>query len=421
MMALTMCVSLPPNVAYAEEVNSVCDVTDEAQNGWDGVTTVKSYVADNYKVVFALTNCWDGGYNANVEIVNTGESVIENWCVEFALSQDIFNIWNAKIEEKENGHYVIKNAGWNQDIPVGESVSFGFGVQESFLDFPKSYELLGEEEKTEKDRYEIVYAVVNDWKEGFTGNVIITNHSDRSIEDWIVECEFENEISTIWNAEIMSHENNHYVLGNARYNQNIAPNSSITIGFNVERGSASNEMSNFVLSNIDTSKSFDILTVSEEGLIIGEEGFTLGADFSGFSGNLKRADEVEKFSVSVYDKNQVLIFNSEINPMENWTTEDIGLVYGYNRVVFEAVITEKSDTKELVIDCSTNMYFDNLEIDLSDTDGDGLPNYLESYFGADLEVVDSDEDGLTDFQELYYFGYDVQIKDTDNDWNAVEM
>ena len=182
----------------------------------------------------------------------------------------------------------------------------------------------------------------------------------------------------------------------------------------VEHGNATKRMKNIMLSNIDTRQVFEILNVAETGLISEKDSYFLGTDFSGFSGTLQRADEVDIFTVSVYDKNQLLIYFSEIKPLENWSINDIGLVYGYNRVVFEAIIDTQSHKKELTINNTTSMYFDKLDVDWSDTDGDGLPNYLECYFGTALDVSDSDNDGLTDFQELYYFGYEVLAEDSDN-------
>ena len=232
LLMLTICISLTSNAAYAEKVTDTNSIPNKLLDNWNGITTMDNFVSPNYMVRFTLTSIWNNGYNANIEIANTGEYVIENWCIEFDLFQDISNIWNAEIIKAENGHYMIKNAKWNQDIPVGKSIYFCFEVQNLFLDFPKSYTLFGVLEETEKEKYEVVYNVVNDWNEGFSGNIVITNLSDDIIEDWSIECEFDNIISTIWNAEITSFENGRYILSNAGYNQNIYPNSSITIGFN---------------------------------------------------------------------------------------------------------------------------------------------------------------------------------------------
>ena len=68
------------------------------------------YEGDGYRVIFTLTSQWEGGYNANIRIENTGESVIENWYLGFDYQNRIANIWNAEIAANENGAYIIKNA-----------------------------------------------------------------------------------------------------------------------------------------------------------------------------------------------------------------------------------------------------------------------------------------------------------------------
>ena len=45
---------------------------------------------------------------------------------------EIVNLWNAVITETYDDYIVVKNAGWNKDIPSGASVSFGFTAGEPF-------------------------------------------------------------------------------------------------------------------------------------------------------------------------------------------------------------------------------------------------------------------------------------------------
>lgn len=53
------------------------------------------------------------------------------------------------------------------------------------------------------------------------------------------------------------------------------------------------------------------------------------------------------------------------------------------------------------------------ENDTTDTDGDGLTDGIENTFGTDINKVDTDEDGLSDYQELNLFGYNPTYSDTD--------
>lgn len=220
---------------------------DVADEGWDGETQESVYEADGYKVTFRLTGWWDGGYNASVRIDNTSDTPIESWKMKVLYDGLISNIWNAKIESAEEGIYIIKNADWNQDIAAGSHVEFGLSGQESFNGFPTAYEMLGAIDTANEEDYTIEYIIQNDWIFGFTGLINITNNTEAVIEDWILEFDGENDIVSLWNGIITSHEGNHYVVKNAGYNQNIAPGESITIGFNVTNGSSAKEFSNFVL------------------------------------------------------------------------------------------------------------------------------------------------------------------------------
>ncbi len=98
-------VSVPQNLQEA----------GHAGNAWDGKTTEDTYEGENYRVTFTLSAHWEGGYNADVEIRNTGDTVIENWMMEMTYAGKITNIWNAVTSGQTADGCVIKNAGWNQE------------------------------------------------------------------------------------------------------------------------------------------------------------------------------------------------------------------------------------------------------------------------------------------------------------------
>jgi len=85
-----------------------------------------TFKGTDFEVDFKITSQWPGAFNANVTVKNTSDKVIDNWAIGFNLDNEITNIWNGQVYSNENGIYVIKNAGYNQDIGVGQSVSFGF-------------------------------------------------------------------------------------------------------------------------------------------------------------------------------------------------------------------------------------------------------------------------------------------------------
>lgn len=155
----------------------------EDSNEADNQSTEFVYETDGFQVMFTLTGQWDGGYNANVKIENTGDTVIENWYLGFDFADKIANIWNAEIYSAKSDKYVIKNAGWNADISMGAYVEFGFGANEDFSGFPQSYYLLGENTETDASDYTVNYHVDSDWKSGFAATISVTNNTEAALED----------------------------------------------------------------------------------------------------------------------------------------------------------------------------------------------------------------------------------------------
>lgn len=78
-------------------------------------------------VTYKVTNQWSGGFQADVQLANTGSTAWSGWSLgwTFADGQKVTQVWNA--EYAQSGAAVTaKNVGWNANVAAGSSVSFGF-------------------------------------------------------------------------------------------------------------------------------------------------------------------------------------------------------------------------------------------------------------------------------------------------------
>lgn len=204
-------------------------------------------VLDGYNISFEVNDNWNGGYNAKIKIENTSEEDIDNWTLAFDYDGEISNVWNAEILSHDGNRYTIKNVGWNQDIAPGQTIEIGLSGQENFVAEPTDYALISGLNEGNTNDFSVSIQIYDDWGSGCNGNMTITNNSDTTIEDWVLEFDFDAELTSIWNAEIVSHEGAHYIIKNAQHNSNIEPGQSVNIGFNGGEGAGSTELRGYKL------------------------------------------------------------------------------------------------------------------------------------------------------------------------------
>ncbi|MEU0108523.1 cellulose binding domain-containing protein [Streptomyces sp. NPDC006129] len=79
------------------------------------------------KVTYKVTSQWSGGFQADVQLTNTGTGPWNGWSLNWAFpdGQKLTQAWNA--EASQSGSTVTaKNVGWNGTVAAGASVGFGF-------------------------------------------------------------------------------------------------------------------------------------------------------------------------------------------------------------------------------------------------------------------------------------------------------
>ncbi|MBV6621370.1 MAG: glycoside hydrolase family 9 protein [Rivularia sp. (in: Bacteria)] len=105
----------------------------------------------------------------------------------------------------------------------------------------------------------VVFSLVNQWNNGFTAKVKITNNSNEVVNDWELELNTPFEIKEIWNGSIESHQGNEYLITDVGWNASIAPGSSLEFGFNGIKSDAITEQD--IINQISFSS--DSLPISE--------------------------------------------------------------------------------------------------------------------------------------------------------------
>lgn len=142
--------------------------------------------------------------------------------------------------------------------------------------------------------------------------------------------------------------------------------------------------------------------------------YQTGEGFHNLSGILAKPDDVNSFTCTVFDKNGNVIYNKPISPKFHWTSDEIGMLYGDNTVELTVTYYDGEQyTKAIHIACDLFGLSDYISVDEGDDDGDGLNNYLESYFKTDKDNPDTDGDGLSDNVEVYLLSTDPLNWDSD--------
>lgn len=135
-------------------------------------------------------------------------------------------------------------------------------------------------------------------------------------------------------------------------------------------------------------------------------------------------------------------YNSELNSIdiewitnytnssyEVWTSDDnddyTSTAIVTDTTTYQYIITDDFEKRYFKISLTTNYgeYIESIpfvatkteegyKVDFLDSDGDGIPDVLEIMLGTDANESDTDNDGLTDFQEIYITGTDSVVFDS---------
>lgn len=82
-----------------------------------------------------------------------------------------------------------------------------------------------------KNDFDTIFKVTDKWDGTFQADIVISNNTDKTIENWNVTFSFIHEITQIWNAFVFDHKGDIYQIKNAEWNSDIKPGESVSFSF----------------------------------------------------------------------------------------------------------------------------------------------------------------------------------------------
>jgi len=98
----------------------------------------------------------------------------------------------------------------------------------------------------------VAFDITNDWGSGFVGTMTVSAAS--ALNGWTVGFDAPFDISNIWNAEIVSHVGDHYVVRNAAWNGTVAASGNVSFGFQASPGAQEAVASGFTVNGIPSAQ-----------------------------------------------------------------------------------------------------------------------------------------------------------------------
>ncbi|WP_052380355.1 cellulose binding domain-containing protein [Paenibacillus camerounensis] len=371
-----------------------------------GIPDVATFSGNGFDVEFQVISDWGSGYNGQLSIINTGTSAIENWSLAFDYSGSISAFWTADIVQHDGNHYVIKNKEWNADIGPGQRIDLGFsGTPGSVTEGPSNYEMVSQQQHAAPAEYNIDFKVTSDWGQAFNGEVTVTNLTYSPIEDWVLEFDFDRTIEQFWTAEMLSNNDNHYIVKNAGYNAIIGPGQSLTLGFRGSPGTVSSKPENIsvlkygALQDKLTEAPALAITTNQAGHFI----LSWNAD-----------PDASKFSIMRKSEEAAYLQITDLpaaTSYEDSSINDPG-IYSYQVIARDSLGTSlaSNEVKVYVTEEGSGV----LNPDTKDSDGDGITDLEESYYGTNSSLADTDGDGLTDGEEIMKLYTSPLLADSDS-------
>lgn len=238
--AVTLCAEPDKNYEfagwYADSVLLGTDNVIDIQVCKDTVVTAQFHelpakIETSYKTIAS----WGKYVTGAVTVKNVSEETLKSWSIQYDYEGEIISLWGATLDSAKDGVVCVSAPKWNKNLKSGASVTFYFIAKIADKEnIPKPQNvILTSEERTGADNisYRVSLKRTSQWPKGYTGSIVIENTGDTLIDEWTIEFDYEDNITSVWGGRIVSHEGDHYVITNAGYNAEIEGGKTLVFGF----------------------------------------------------------------------------------------------------------------------------------------------------------------------------------------------
>lgn len=251
------------------------------------------------------------------------------------------------------------------------------------------------------NEYSIAFDVTYVWEDCYAATITIDNLSEQTIENWQLNFYLNNNIIRIENAQKLEQIGNKYTIVPKSYSKVISSGGLIQIGIVVSGISDVIPYEFELFSTYQTSKSVDFTILEKSKVQDKGEFYIIQDDVTSLSGTFNDIKNISDANYIIEDEFGNILTSGNVTFDDSWKIKDIGFGIGYNRVTitgmsydnpiscsFEIVNFNLANTKRIGIDIET------------DTDDDGVSDYLENYIGTDYRNPCSISEEKSDYTSI---------------------
>ena len=249
--------------------------------------------------------------------------------------------------------------------------------------------------------YSVSFEITYVWTDCYAATITVTNQSEQAIENWELGFELGSNITKIENAMITEVAGDNYLLTPKPYSRVIPTNATVQIGVLIA-GSVDTIPSDFCLSGTYLNATSADITLVGRDLYQGDgEFYVINDKIFSLTGALAGFENISNCVYIIEDEYGNILSEGTAISNEKIEIDNIGFGIGYNRVTivgksgsglvytsFDVVNFNMENVRQLGIDIET------------DTDNDGICNYLENAIGTDPYNATSIDRDKTDYESV---------------------